>query len=141
MSEGLATAFALALYALAAIPVVLMWWWPRASAWLGVGFFTAVFGVAFIQTGLLQRSRLTSTDVTGLVSVAPEISRCTHVMEMLAEAAVVLEAPSAKGIVVDGRNWDRLPQQAQDGILACAREMVSSDTGTQGVQDIKVIRR
>jgi hypothetical protein len=141
VSSGLATGLVLALYALAMVPVAWMWRRPKASRLLAPGLGAALSGLAFVQTGILQSSQLTSTDLTGLAPSVSEIGRCTRVLNLLTEAGVILGPVGGEDLVVNGADWDRLPTQVRDVTIACAKEMSSNNADERDAQEIEVIKR
>jgi hypothetical protein len=138
MSSEVATAIALLIYAAAFVPIAWMAFRSRSVRWLAPLTGLLVLAIALVQTGILHRGSLASTDVTGLLQTDSSDARCEQVFEVLTANGVVLEPPGRGRLVVRGADWDRMPAVVQDAVTACVDMSGVSDDEGDGPE---VIRR
>lgn len=138
MSSELAAALVLLLCAVPLLMVAVAARRTRLLLPAGLGISVAAVGIAFLQTGALQRGSLASTDVVHLLPAQPFTDRCQQTFDLLVESRVVLAPPAAEGLVVRGELWDQLPANVQDAVKACAIELAAPEGDTD---EIEIIRR
>jgi hypothetical protein len=119
MSNEVATILAMALYALAFVPLVVNHWAPGKAAVLGVSIAAAAAATAFAQTGILQRDELANSNVAQLMPTDVSGSRCQKLLELLEEADVLLGEPNAGTLTVRGSLWDQIPETVRTATSEC----------------------
>jgi hypothetical protein len=133
----MAITIALLLFAVALAPLALAAWRPALAPGVIGLVATIILAWVFIQTGVPQRNRLASTDVSGLFSSTAFSDRCEQVMDALIEARVASARPGPAGLVVNGAAWDRLPRALQEPILSCAQQLADPENPTNRIEIIR----
>lgn len=138
MSGGTAVALALLLYGVALAPLVCIAVRPESARILGSVAVVAILGVAFVSTGILQGGGTEPADVSRLLRTISPDERCQEVFKVLLDNRVLLEKPSAEGLVVNAGTWDQLPPPVRDAVEFCAKSMFEAE---KGAEPFEVIRR
>jgi hypothetical protein len=133
-----ATAVVVVLFALALLP--LLWVLrPRMGArWAVMAFSGAIVAIAVYHTGIIAPSSTANADVANLVPQESARGRCQEVLQLVADAGIVLETAETDKLVVRAEGWQQLPPAVRDAVVDCATQL-SSGGGEGG--EIEVIQR
>jgi len=137
MGPQSATLLALVIYAIGLSPVVVLAVRPQSARWLAPLTGALIAGLAFLQTGIFQRSALASADVTHLMKTDTPQERCQEVFNVLAANGILLEKPGSEGLVVRGALWDQLPAPVREAVTVCGQ--ASGAASPDG--EVPIVRR
>lgn len=117
MPAVVASAIALALYAITATPLAFIAF-ARQAGRLALVYAAIVAVVVIYNTGLFSRAGLTRTDMVIPILSSGNDEQCRQVRELLQQAGMQVDRSSSPPTIV-GKRANEIPAQLRDVLLKC----------------------
>ena len=117
MSAAVASAIALALYAIAAIPLAFLATSRRAGR-VAMAYAAVVIFVVIYNTGLFSGARLTRTNMLVPILASGNDEQCRRVRELMDKAGLRVDVSRSPAQIV-GQGADEIPAAVRDVVFKC----------------------
>lgn len=117
MYTVVASGIALALYAVAAIPLAFIVF-SRHAGRVGMMYAAIVLGVVIYNTGLFSLGGLTRTSMVVPILSSGDDEQCRKVRDLLQQSGLRVDRSRSPATIV-GVRADEIPPQVRDALLKC----------------------